>query len=120
MSLSLEELSFMLRGGNKLLTVSQPTDHDRDDVIYPIGIEYDEDSPSVRKWLVEPGREYEPLEAGMGRYILMNDCAYLKVSEDGWEYCGAYEERPKVCQDFEVGGVKCVKLRLLRGVDSTD
>jgi Fe-S-cluster containining protein len=119
LSLSLDEASFMLRGGNKLITVAQPKNIDREEVIYPIGYETGEDSPNKRTWLLEPGREYEPLKAGFGRYILQGDCSYLQVSEEGWEYCGVYEARPEVCRTFEMGAEKCQLLRALRLVEKT-
>lgn len=107
----------MLRGFNKLITVAQPADHDREKVIYPRSYKTDENNPNKRTWTVEKAREYEPLAAGFGRYILEGTCAYLEVSEEGWERCGVYENRPKVCQDFEMGGEKCRLMRSLRGVD---
>ena len=115
-SLTLEEASFMLRGGNKLITVAQPSDHDREKVLYPRGHELDEETGRII-FFAEKGNEYEPLAAGLGRYVLTTDCAYLRTDESGWDYCGAYDERPKVCSDFEVGGEKCQIMRVLRGVD---
>jgi Fe-S-cluster containining protein len=116
MSLTLEELSFMLRGGNKLLTVEQPQTKDRENVIYPLGYEEYPDKPGVRKWLINPDNPYEPLAAGFGRYILLGNCAYLEVTEDGWERCGVYEDRPQVCRDFQMSSEKCVMLRERHGV----
>jgi len=107
----------MLRGGNKLLTVAQPVDHDREGVFYPVAHRIDDKNPSAKTFILEKNREYEPLAAGLGRYVLPNDCTYLRTSDDGREYCGAYEDRPAVCRDFEVGGNKCQFTRVLRGMD---
>ena len=114
-SLTMEEASFMLRGGNTLTTVAQPVGHNRDDVIYPVS--YDLDGLGRKTWLVESERPYEPLPAGFGRYILEGSCKYLVGTEGGIELCGVYEQRPKVCQDFMVGGEKCQILRVRQGVD---
>lgn len=115
-SLTLLELSFMLKGGNKLLTVAQPVDYDRDKVIYPISWEQNPTTGQV-KFFAEKGREFEPLAAGLGRYILQNDCVYLAEEESGWRYCSVYDERPAVCRDFVVGDQPCRTMRVLRGVD---
>jgi Fe-S-cluster containining protein len=54
--------------------------------------------------------------AKYGRYALLGACGYLQTDETGWQYCGAYEQRPEVCQEFEMGGEKCLNLRTTHGV----
>jgi Fe-S-cluster containining protein len=112
-----DEVSFMLRGGNRFLTVAQSADHDREEVLYPVGHETDAETGKI-KFLALKGNEYEPLAKGLGRYILKNDCTYLEYDQDGNTYCGVYEDRPALCRDFEMGGAKCQAMRILHGVDS--
>ena len=114
--LTLEEVSLLIRGGTKLLTVAMPSPHDRDDVIYPIGHEYDPDTGN-RAWILEKARPFEPLAANMGRYILATDCAYVGTNEVGQSICTIYEERPAICREFEMGGDKCQRIRENRGVE---
>lgn len=106
LSLSFQEAALMTRCGNKLITVALPSSKDRTNVIYPFGAQFD---PISNAWefVLQPGNEYEPLAANLGRYMLLNDCKYLGVDETGWEHCTIYEDRPQVCQDFEPGGAAC-------------
>jgi Fe-S-cluster containining protein len=117
MELTLEEAAFMLRGGSKLTTVAQPADHDREKVIHPVGELSSNADSNLHRWVLEPGMEYFPLPAGLGRYILRGACGYLHTSEEGWQYCGAYDSRPKACRDFTVGSDGCRVLRIRQGVD---
>lgn len=109
-NLTLEEASFMLRIGNKLITVAQPADYDRTDVIYPLGYEADYQG-NVIEWYTNPENPNEPLAAGFGRYFLLGSCKYIQRSPEGWEHCGAYDQRPKVCRTFEIGSPKCLYFR---------
>jgi Fe-S-cluster containining protein len=93
MQLTAIEVKFMRAGGNKFQTVAEPLDHDRDKVIYPVGMQIYQERGTFQ-WIVEKGREYEPLPAGFGRYALVGACKYLATTEDGWEYCSVYEQRP--------------------------
>lgn len=117
MQLTAEELAFMKAGGNRFMTVADPVDHDRQEVLYPAGIQVYPDRNTF-SWLAEQGREYEPLAAGFGRYAIVGACKYLATGEGGWEYCSVYEQRPGVCQDFEVGSRKCMELREVHGVSN--
>lgn len=120
MELTIEEASFMLRGGNTLTTIAQPADHVREDVLYPQGWQMDEDDPTnpiLAVPLVLKGFEFEPLAAGLGRYTLWGTCKYLETTEDGWERCSVYDQRPNVCIDFPMGGQKCHLMRVMAGVD---
>jgi Fe-S-cluster containining protein len=120
MELSAEEADFMLAGGNTLIPIAEPVDYDRDRVLYPQGWQMDDvfpTNPKLAKPLVVKGSEYEPLDAGMGRYTLWGVCKYLLVTEDGSEVCRVYDQRPNVCKDFPVGGQKCRLMRVMAGVD---
>lgn len=106
----------MIRGGTQLVTVEQPAPYYRDKVIYPEGINIDPENGTMQ-WLSQKGNEYNTLKAGFGRYVMIQSCGYLRTDENGWEHCGAYDERPQTCQDFEVGGKTCQLFRILRGAD---
>lgn len=58
-------------------------------------------------------RDYKP---GRGRkfYILISDCANL----DAGGQCLIYDEKPRACNEFEVGGFVCSQLRHREGIDS--
>ena len=116
MQLTAEEREFMGRPGNILQRVADPVPYDRDDVIYPAGMQINQERGTL-SWLAEAGREYEPLPANYGRYALVGACKYLETDENGWENCGVYEERPEVCRNFEVASPKCQLLRIIQGVD---
>lgn len=111
--LTLEEASFMLRGGNRLRTIAQPAPVDRDNVFCPgAGIE-DEDNPGTIKLI----GTFQPLAAGLGRYFMPKPCVFLEPTEDGGQQCGVYDDRPFTCRRFEVGGDQCVLLRQVYGAD---
>jgi len=111
MSLSEEERQQMEGAGTVLHAIAEPTDYDRDDVPYPIGWRIDLRKGTMQMEL-EPGRETEPLKAGLGRYTMFGTCGNL-VNILGREQCGIYDTRPQVCRDFEAGEDKCDLLRLL-------
>lgn len=117
MSLTQEEYEFMLIPGNRLQPVEEPKDTDQPHARYPIGIAEISKEHNTIRWVFERGRETWPLPAGYGRYALFGACKYLESDENGWEYCSVYDERPKVCQDFEMGSPKCQRFRLREGVD---
>lgn len=125
-ALTLGELSFMLRGGNKFVTVAPPVDFDREEVIYPTEVEYEDVKHKTFGWQLRKtffapeGLEYYPLAAGFGRYIRENDCTYLVTDENGWQKCGVYEDRPQACQDFEEAGANCRFMRLEAGIDTSE
>jgi len=119
MHLSAEEADFMKAGGNILQAVAEPVDYDRDDVIYPVSMHVYPDKKTFR-WVAEKGREYEPLPAGIGRYLLAGACKYLGVDDNGWEFCTVYDRRPQVCSDFEEGSEKCLLRRQVQGVPLPD
>lgn len=116
MELTADEHAFMIRGGSAFLTIAEPANHERTDVMYPAGVQVDEESSTV-KILVREGTEFEPLAAGFGRFILWGSCGYLKTSNGGWEYCGAYDEKPGICGSFEMGGANCRLMRVAAGID---
>lgn len=99
--------------GSILQTVADPVAYDRDDVIYPVSMQIHNDRGTI-SWLAERGREYEPLPANYGRYMLFGACGNLKSNEQGGQYCGIYESRPKVCRDFEEGGPTCQLMRAVK------
>ncbi len=111
--LTLQEAAFMQRAGNRLLTVAFPSTKFRENVQYPIGIEFDT-TTGVHSFIVEKEREFEPLAANFGRYVLLNDCKYLETDEAGWQHCGTYDDRPIACRDFEEGGKKCHQLQVVQ------
>jgi Fe-S-cluster containining protein len=106
----------MQKPGNKFLTIAEPAGRDRAEVIYPSGIQVNQERGTFN-WLAERGNEYEPLPAGYGRYALLGACKYLEIDEAGWEYCGVYEDRPEVCRNFETASSKCQVLRIMHAVD---
>ncbi len=116
MSLTAEERDFMRASGNAIQRVADPVDYDREEVIYPVSFKVHKRRNTL-SWIVEKGREYEPLAANYGRYMLLGACKYLVTDENGWERCGVYDERPQVCRDFEMGSPKCLTLRQLAGLD---
>lgn len=117
MELTAEELDFMEEGGNTLFTIAKPADHDRNDIPYPYGLDLSQDAPEL---LFAKDHPYEPLNAGLGRYMLLETCAYLETSPEGWERCSVYAERPAVCRNFEMAGHKCRLMRMNAGVDEPD
>lgn len=60
--------------------------------------------------------------AGLGRYILLGDCGYLRTDAGGWQYCGVYgnERRPQTCRDFQMAGPACSVRRFVGGIDRVD
>lgn len=114
LSLTRQEQKFMEKGGSNLFTIAKPKQRDRERVLYPITYEIIDNEVKPE---YEPGNEYEPLEAGLGRFILIGSCGYLKTDSSGWELCSAYDERPAVCQDFPVGSPKCRTFRVINDVD---
>jgi Fe-S-cluster containining protein len=118
MSLSPEEHRQMAEAGTTLMTVAEPADHDREQVPYPASWEINPGSNTPVKMILEPGSEYEPLAAGLGRYTMWGKCGNLlsSITVDGRPQCGIYEQRPQVCRDFERGGPKCNLLRMLKMV----
>ncbi len=115
MDLMAEEAESMRSAGTNLLSVEEPTDHNRVDAIYPASFQINPETETIQ-WLVEKGRECEPLAAGVGRYMLIGACGHLAKTDDGWEYCGNYTDRPRVCKRFEERGAKCVLLRKRAGL----
>jgi len=115
MQLSKRELKFMKRPGNQFQTIVKPADHVQTNARYPVEAVINRERNTVQ-WVYMKGRETEPLPAGMGRYALVGACKYLEKDENGSEYCGVYERRPQVCQDFEMGSPNCETLRELAGV----
>lgn len=103
----------MIRGGNKLRTIAQPADVDREDVFCPTASIKDDEDPRYLRLLGTT----QPLSAGLGRYFMLSPCAYLEPTEDGGQQCGVYEDRPFTCKRFEVGGSQCEILRQSFGVD---
>jgi len=112
MELSAEDFAFMKKGGNVLIAIAEPVDYDRDKIFKPIGIDIIKGTA-----LLAEGHEYELLRAGLGRYMLLGDCVYLKTSPEGLEQCGVYEDRPAMCRGFEMGGDMCRHMRVNAGVD---
>lgn len=115
MSLTAEEYAMMVEAGTDLVTIAEPVDADREDVPYPAGWNLDAKGKRA-EMVLEPGREYEPLAAGLGRYTMFGTCGNL-IEILGIEQCGKYDQRPQVCRDFQRGGPKCRLVRQLRGVE---
>lgn len=118
MELTAGELAFMQEGGNQFMTVAGPTDHDREKVIYPAGVQINQNRGTFN-WLVEKGKKYKLLAAGYGRYALLGDCNYIATTGDNREQCSVYEQRPKVCRDLRVDSIKCLHLRIKNGARLT-
>jgi Fe-S-cluster containining protein len=112
MELNADDYAFMKLGGNVLIPIAEPVDYDRNDVLKPIGIDFDRGTAIFAK-----DHEYELLKAGIGRYMLLGECVYLETSPEGVEQCGVYENRPTICRDFEMGGDMCRHIRVNAGVD---
>jgi len=115
MSLSAEEHEQMVGVGTEFISLAEPVDYNREKVPYPAGFEFAPEKPDHVRILVEKGREYAPLEAGLGRYIMLGACGNLETI-DGWERCGIYADRPQVCQQFEAGADTCLLLRERAGL----
>jgi Fe-S-cluster containining protein len=113
MELNSEDYTFMKRGGNILLTIAEPVNHDRGDILKPIGINFDRGTA-----ILAEDHEYELLKAGLGRYMLLGECVYLETTTEGLEQCGVYENRPAMCRSFEMGGDMCRHIRVNAGVDA--
>lgn len=111
--LTLEEASFMIRGGNRLRTIAQPVDYDREEVFCPAICRPDPGNPNQIRML----GTNQPLAAGLGRYFMIGACAYLQPVEEGWQACSAYDQRPGTCKRFEVGESQCRILRETQGID---
>jgi Fe-S-cluster containining protein len=112
MEMDAKDAKFMRDGGNLLAAIAEPVDYDRDDVLKPIGMNFEKGTV-----VVADGQEYEPLKAGLGRYMLLGDCVYLETTPEGSQQCGVYENRPAICRGFEMGGDKCRTIRVNTGVD---
>jgi Fe-S-cluster containining protein len=108
----------MIAAGTDLRTIAEPVDYDRDDVPYPAGWSIDREKGTMR-FMVDRKNPNEPLAAGLGRYTMFGTCGNL-TEILGVEQCGIYDNRPKVCQDFEMGGPKCLQLRQMAGVEPTE
>jgi Fe-S-cluster containining protein len=116
MSLSPEDHRMMIEAGTTLLTVLEPTDHDREDALYPEGAEMDEEHLTIS---MPEGRKAPTmlLKAGLGRYIMFGTCGNLEEIL-GVERCSVYDKRPEVCREFEMGGFYCGLLRQRVGLQT--
>ena len=112
MQLTDDEANFMRTSGNALLLAVPATEHFRKDAPYPIG--YGINPDMTAQVFVEEGRETEPLEAGYGRYILLNNCTNLEVDLLGRTSCAQYANRPEVCRTFTPGQPNCHKMQMRR------
>lgn len=112
MQLTDDEADFMRTSGNTLLLAVPATNYFREDAPYPIG--YTLNADMTAKLFVERGREAEPLEAGYGRYILLNNCTNLQVDLLGRTSCKRYDDRPEVCRTFTPGQPNCHKMQIRR------
>ena len=84
MELTAPEHAFMRNSGSILIPAAEPVDYDRTDVIYPMGIQISEDGLRAQL-LVNQDHQFEPLAAGLGRYVLHGTCGYLRTNIDGWD-----------------------------------
>ncbi len=55
--------------------------------------------------------QVETLSPGEGYYMILGRCAFLLNDNS----CGGYEERPRICRDFNAGGDSCNTIRLHYG-----
>jgi len=113
--LAADEAAQMREAGTDLMTVVEPKDHGQPTAIYPVGARLDDDG-TQGEWELDPDNPFEPLKAGMGRYMMIGACGNLVVNKKGHESCGIYETRPAICAQFPVGSERCVSMRLLQGV----
>lgn len=111
------EKEHLLGVGTDLYPIVEPVNFDRPYVAYPAGVELDDEGQLEKFLYVDGQRRSEPLDAGLGRYMLIGTCGFLKTDPAGWEYCSGYDDRPKICQDFEIGSLKCRLIRVVREVD---
>jgi Fe-S-cluster containining protein len=106
MELRLDELSHMLRGGNKLTTIVQPVKETR-----PVRVEEVVGTTVVQGVQCAVVRSEEmTLTEGHGWYRLENDCTYLEGKGVGAQ-CTAYDQRPGICKEFTEGGQGCLDAR---------
>ena len=110
------EREFMENAGTRLHEVVPPAPYDRPDAPYPTQISDDEENIELK---FKKGYDTRPLQARLGRYVMLGACGHLKTSKKGWEYCGAFLDpmRPGACRIFEEGGEYCSKIRQIKGVD---
>lgn len=110
LELSLEEASFMLRGGSRLKTLHQPVEEESTvEIEHVIGIRVIDGVPHAEV-MTSPVR----LTAGHGLYQLEGDCGYLEKDTELGPACTAYEDRPGICHAFEVGEAACRAMRKVR------
>lgn len=119
MELTASEYEGLVDAGTDLLVIAEPVGYDRDEVPHPAGAKFNpDDITSTLRQLRAEGK-FWPLAAGVGRYVLLGDCGQLKTLF-GWEYCGAYENRPQVCRNLAMGSQACLAFRVVQGVDKPD
>jgi Fe-S-cluster containining protein len=76
---------------------------------YPVDMErLDEQGNIVRRAVMLPVPQRH------GFYLLLADCGYL--SGDDFS-CGSYDERPRACQEYEIGPEECLSARAVFGLD---
>lgn len=110
MELSLDEASFMLRGGSRLKTLQQPVEEESTvNIEHVIGVVLVDGVPHS-----QVKTSPVTLTAGHGLYQLEGDCGYLEKGVEVGPACTAYEDRPGICHAFDVGGVACLGLRQVR------
>jgi len=61
--------------------------------------------------------ESGPRAADAARYILLGECGNLRTDPSGWQYCGAYDQRPNDCVSLGVADTKCRVIRMFHDVD---
>jgi Fe-S-cluster containining protein len=113
LSLTQDEREVMLAAKTELVTIVEPASHDQPNALYPAH-EPDPDRPGEFRL----SSTSEPLAAGYGRYIMSGKCGNLAVTAFGMEYCKVYEDRPKVCRDFQMGAPACIFIRSIRGPEA--
>jgi hypothetical protein len=116
MELTESEATFLEAGGSQLLTVIAPVDFVRD-ALDPQAVKVDQQTGEVTP-VFRQGEQHRDLASGVGRYMLVGDCGYLRTDDQGWEYCGVHAERPQACRDLELDGDNCHHMRSLHGIDT--
>ena len=106
MELTLEEVSEMLKAGNRFTTLHSPV-HEEGPVRTRRLLGYTIIEGMACAIVDE---DTHILTAGHGLYLLREDCVFLEKGKDS-PRCLAYEERPGICREFEMGGTGCLHAR---------
>ncbi|MBC7581796.1 YkgJ family cysteine cluster protein [Aeromicrobium sp.] len=105
--------------GTALIQIVIAAKHTRPAAPYPAaGIPLNPERPDIFQRRMLAAGETAPLKANHGLHIMLGRCGNL-VRDDstGQEVCGAYDDRPGICREFEEAGPRCAEMRQEAGID---